>query len=85
LRHTFASHFIEQTRDLPALQQILGHHSLKMTQRYAHLAKGYLNRTMESFSSGMPDIDTSKLDGHQYGHQPVEGITGDSDFFGKTL
>ncbi len=38
LRHTFASHFMMAGGDLFKLQRILGHKSLEMTQRYAHLA-----------------------------------------------
>lgn len=37
LRHTFASHFIMRSRDIKALQEILGHTTLRMTSRYAHL------------------------------------------------
>ena len=36
LRHTFASIFIMRTNDLPTLQNILGHASSRMTQRYVH-------------------------------------------------
>ena len=50
LRHTFASHFIMRTSDLAALQQILGHSSLKMTMRYAHLAKSHVSAQMRSFA-----------------------------------
>jgi integrase len=54
LRHTFASHFVMRTGDLPALSQLLGHFSLKMTQRYAHLAKGHLASGIQLFASAMP-------------------------------
>ncbi|MFC1522918.1 tyrosine-type recombinase/integrase [Elusimicrobiota bacterium] len=53
LRHTFASHFIMKTSDLPALQKILGHASPQMTQRYAHLARGHLADNMARFEEGM--------------------------------
>ncbi|MEK7287570.1 MAG: site-specific integrase [Elusimicrobiota bacterium] len=53
LRHTFASHFIMKTSDLPALQKILGHASPQMTQRYAHLAAGHLAANMAKFEAGM--------------------------------
>jgi site-specific recombinase XerD len=42
LRHTFASHFIQNGRNILTLQRILGHSSLVMTVRYAHLALGHL-------------------------------------------
>ncbi len=67
LRHTFASHFLMRTNDLPALQRILGHYSPILTQRYAHLAKGHLISEMQIFDAGMP---ISRLNRHQDGHQP---------------
>jgi site-specific recombinase XerD len=41
LRHTFASHFIMSGGDIYALRGILGHKSITMTQRYAHLSPAY--------------------------------------------
>ena len=38
LRHTFASHWAMRGGDLFKLQKILGHQSVQMTMRYAHLA-----------------------------------------------
>ena len=38
LRHTFASHFVMNGGDLLPLKEILGHHSIAMVERYAHLA-----------------------------------------------
>jgi integrase len=38
LRHTFASHWMMNGGDVFKLQQILGHQSMTMTLRYAHLA-----------------------------------------------
>ncbi|TBW60238.1 integrase [Burkholderia thailandensis] len=42
LRHTFASHFIMAGGNILTLQKILGHQSLTMTMRYAHLAPDHL-------------------------------------------
>jgi integrase len=38
LRHTFASHWVVGGGDLFRLQKILGHKTVQMTMRYAHLA-----------------------------------------------
>lgn len=42
LRHTFASHFVMKGGNLLELQKILGHSTIEMTMRYAHLAPGHL-------------------------------------------
>jgi integrase len=38
LRHSYASHWVMKGGDLFKLQKILGHQSVQMTMRYAHLA-----------------------------------------------
>lgn len=38
LRHTFASQWVMKGGDLFKLQKILGHKTVQMTMRYAHLA-----------------------------------------------
>lgn len=42
LRHTFASWTIQEGASLPELQKLLGHATLAMTLRYAHLSPGHL-------------------------------------------
>ena len=42
LRHTFASHFVIRGGNILTLQKILGHSSLAMTMRYAHLSPDHL-------------------------------------------
>lgn len=42
LRHTFASHFMMAGGNLLTLNKILGHQTIQMTMRYAHLAPEHL-------------------------------------------
>jgi integrase len=46
LRHTFASHFMMNGGNILVLQRILGHSSLTMTMRYAHLAPDHLQEAI---------------------------------------
>ncbi|CAD5109570.1 Tyrosine recombinase XerC [Pseudomonas carbonaria] len=47
LRHTFASHFVMRGGNILVLQRILGHSSLTMTMRYAHLAPDHLQEAVQ--------------------------------------
>ncbi len=42
LRHTFASSFMQRGGNILSLQRVLGHQSLQMTMRYAHLSPTHL-------------------------------------------
>jgi len=46
LRHTFASHLVMRGASLSAVQALLGHSTVAMTQRYAHLAPDHLKATI---------------------------------------
>lgn len=58
LRHTFASHYLMRTSDLPALQSLLGHSTPLLTLRYAHLSRPHLQSGMALFEAGVarPEI-----------------------------
>ena len=47
LRHTFASHFVMNVGDLLQLKEILGHSTMTMTLRYAHLAPDALEQAIQ--------------------------------------
>ncbi|WP_164722685.1 tyrosine-type recombinase/integrase, partial [Enterobacter roggenkampii] len=46
LRHTFAAHFMMSGGNILALQKIRGHHDIKMTMRYVHLAPDHLEKAL---------------------------------------
>jgi integrase len=52
LRHTFASHFMMNGGNIYDLQKILGHYSLDMTQRYAHLSPAHLANAAQIVNFG---------------------------------
>ena len=55
LRHTFASWAVQRGVSLPELKDLLGHTTLAMTMRYAHLAPENLRRSSGRFD-GVVDL-----------------------------
>lgn len=58
LRHTFAVRFLEQTKDVYALQRALGHADLEMTMRYAKYTNDSVRKAFEVFRGGREDGST---------------------------
>jgi integrase len=54
LRHTFASHAVMSGVPLYTVQQLLGHSTPTMTQRYAHLAPDHLAEAIDRISFRAP-------------------------------
>jgi len=62
LRHTYASTLVRRGVGLQAVQELLGHHSVVVTQRYAHLAPGDLSRAVDVLDLA-PGLHQEKVDG----------------------
>ena len=55
LRHTYASWLAQMGTDLYVVQQLMGHSSFAMTQRYAHLSPETLKKAINKFEERIKD------------------------------
>ncbi len=64
LRHTYASHLVMNGVDLMTVKELLGHKTLAMIQRYAHLSGDHKQRAVEKLDnvfSGQDGTDMAHL------------------------
>lgn len=53
LRHTFASHLVQNNINLMTVKELLGHKSLRMVERYAHLSDAHKRKAIETLDRSL--------------------------------
>ena len=62
LRHTFASRLAMAGVDLRTIQELMGHKTIAMTCRYAHLAESHKLAAVERLSEGVTRLQSPPSD-----------------------
>lgn len=57
LRHSFATHLLEQGVNIRVIQRLLGHRSLRSTEIYTHVAQNYVRDTKSPLDDLLPNLE----------------------------
>ena len=76
LRHTFAGRLVMAGVDLKTVQELMGHKTIAMTARYAHLAPTHKLQALETLvRPGAVSVQS----GHFFGYQHQKATQGQED------
>jgi site-specific recombinase XerD len=60
MRHTAITTLVQAGVDLPTIQRISGHKTLKMILRYAHVHGPHIDRAIEAIGRTLPELWANK-------------------------
>jgi integrase len=78
LRHTFASRAVMAGVDIRTVQELMGHSTITMTMRYAHLSPAHLRNAVNKASLGVIAIKTGSGTGSKTGSNTNLVIRGET-------
>ena len=60
-RHTFATRFYQETKDIASLAKVLGHADLRTVQRYIHITEEHVKKAMRRYQQGLQPMEAEVL------------------------
>jgi len=60
LRHTFATHLLENGADIRVVQELMGHRNIDSTQVYTHVSRELVTRTFEEFNISSKALEIAR-------------------------